>query len=435
MKIFNKKLFLISFMSLNLMTTSLLVNVPAYAMYSYITEDNDVHIQNGIHCKLCENDTYMVVGLDDGIEKIAVPEKINGKVISRINSIHSCSLKEIQIPDTVTDIDENAFRGCRSLDKVALPKNLQEIKEGVFSSCFRLRQVELPKELKTISTNAFLSCNLLESILIPESVSSISKDAFKYCHLLRDFSIDDKNKNYKISENGSLYDLRTNEIIININKEFLSEKERQADFVYNEFKKLTPRDNSLTTLEENINAFMQNYGGGKPKVISEADFENYISTKNKKLLFRGIVGAQYCDMLKYSNTAYFPDGFNGQAIYTTDNLSYAKQYATEEDSHIARMVVADETKVTNDLELDIIKNIIVSKHYEEFPESKAIVFGDLPDNINRHLINNYGLIAAILGFDAIDNLNGSDEFFWIGTEFAILNRSKLIICDKDIDVK
>lgn len=397
-------------------------------------KEDDVYIQDGIHCKSCEDGTYMVVRLDDGIEKISIPGIINGKVVSRIHSMRSDSLKEVQIPDTVTDIDEEAFKGCRFLDKVALPKNLREIKEGVFFNCFRLRQVTLPEGLKTISSHAFKSCNLLRALTIPASVDNISEDAFEYCHLLQAVSKDDTK--FRVTENGSLRDVKNDRVVIKIDKNFIKEKEAQADLVYNKFQELK-RDcgDSLESFESNINAFMQVHGGGKPQVLSKDAFKKHIS--KEKRFFRGVGGLRYCDALRCSDVAYFSNAFNGHAIYTTDDFlkakRYAEDYAPEEDPYIMMMALADDANITTDLELDTIKNIIVSDHYDEFPESKTIWFGDFPNNINKQFINDYGLIAAILGFDAIDNLNDI-EFDWIGREMAVVNRSKLIICDKDIAV-
>lgn len=393
----------------------------------------DIIVENGVRYQPHENGNYMVVGLCDNIEKISIPGTINGKTVDRIHKINSDSLKEIDMPDTVMDISENAFSGCRMLDKVILPKHLAELKKDVFARCYRLRKIVLPDSLKSIKDGAFCLCKELETICMPSSVDNIDENAFKYCHILSNILVDPENKNYKTDGSGSLYDLRLGKKIIEVDKEDLAEKSKKADEIYNGFKNMTNGVNSLDEYKKKANEFMQNYGVAKPKLVSKADFDK--ECKNKKALYRGIVGKKYGDALKYNEKfSYFCNGFSGDAIYTTSDREYAERYTYgKKDSCIVEMTYSDDAKITNHLEMEIIKDLIVAKHYDEFVASEMMPFGDIEDSINKSFITNYGLMAAMLGFDAIDDSCVSDEngeFFWIGNEFPVVNRSKLIICDE-----
>lgn len=44
-------------------------------------------------------------------------------------------LDEVEIPDSVTLIDDCAFRGCTSLEKVIIPDSVTELGWGIFDGC------------------------------------------------------------------------------------------------------------------------------------------------------------------------------------------------------------------------------------------------------------------------------------------------------------
>lgn len=82
------------------------------------------------------------------------------------------------VPDTVTDIEDGAFKGCHTLMEVILPESLAEIKTGVFMDCTSLISVTLPEGLKIIRGNAFKNCRSLEKIHLPEGLTTLEYGAF-----------------------------------------------------------------------------------------------------------------------------------------------------------------------------------------------------------------------------------------------------------------
>lgn len=99
------------------------------------------------------------------------------------------SMKEIHIPEGVTEIGAFAFLGCTALEKIHLPNSVTEIREQAFSGCTALRDVHLPEGLKEIGWYEFVRCTTLKEIHIPDSVMKIREGAFSGCTLLEDIHI------------------------------------------------------------------------------------------------------------------------------------------------------------------------------------------------------------------------------------------------------
>jgi hypothetical protein len=81
------------------------------------------------------------------------------------------------LPDSVSEIGEEAFSYCSKLSELQFPKKLKTIAKGAFSNC-GLSQLVLPDGLKTIGAEAFSGGVSLRSIRLPASLASIGAKAF-----------------------------------------------------------------------------------------------------------------------------------------------------------------------------------------------------------------------------------------------------------------
>jgi hypothetical protein len=88
---------------------------------------------------------------------------------SKITSIGSSAffeckaLKSIEIPETVTEIDVQAF-GCTALEHVTLPQGMTELSRYIFSECNSLKTLTIPKSVKKINDGALYDCPKLNDI-------------------------------------------------------------------------------------------------------------------------------------------------------------------------------------------------------------------------------------------------------------------------------
>ena len=92
-------------------------------------------------------------------------------------------LKSIEIPTTVTEIDDRAFENCRLLSEVNFAEDgaLTEIGNWAFYNCHELKNVVVPEGVTNIGHAAFYGCTYLESLTLPSSVQQVNDNGFALC--------------------------------------------------------------------------------------------------------------------------------------------------------------------------------------------------------------------------------------------------------------
>ena len=86
-------------------------------------------------------------------------------------------IKQITIPDTVTEIGDRAFIYCEQLASITLPLGLQKISNRMLYGCMSLTSITIPAAVTEIGSQAFAYSGVTE-ITIPASVTSIGDYAF-----------------------------------------------------------------------------------------------------------------------------------------------------------------------------------------------------------------------------------------------------------------
>lgn len=108
--------------------------------------------------------------------EIKIPESVTN--IGEEAFEYCQNITSIIIPESVTNIGRVAFKSCENLTSVIIPQGVTQIEESTFSGCSSLSNVTIPKGVTSISNAAFYSCTSLKNITIPETVTSIDKSAF-----------------------------------------------------------------------------------------------------------------------------------------------------------------------------------------------------------------------------------------------------------------
>ena len=101
----------------------------------------------------------------------------------------------VTIPENVTNDDTTypvqkigayAFAECPELTGVNIPATITEIEDHAFDNCAGLASVTIPETVTTIGARAFVGCTKLTSIDIPASVTDLGIWAFLNCDNLTD---------------------------------------------------------------------------------------------------------------------------------------------------------------------------------------------------------------------------------------------------------
>ena len=197
--------------------------------------------------------------IEDGIGTLIVPSSINGVAVKYVKFLgvinvdkivfesgiekigyvcmgnkEKTQLKEVDIPNTVTTIEDKAFYYCDSLRKIYIPESVVSIGNETFMHCSGLisiavnekntvydsrdncnaliqkgtdtliigcKNTVIPSGTKQIVDAAFFGCSGLKSIAIPESVTEIGYYSFVECTGIEQITVDEKNTVYDSRKN------------------------------------------------------------------------------------------------------------------------------------------------------------------------------------------------------------------------------------------
>lgn len=135
------------------------------------------YIENGAF-KCCINLTTIIL-----------PEKLTH--IGQFAFYHCLNLSTLTLPTRLTHVGDGAFEGCENLTTITLPDGLTTIGKEVFKECKKLTTITLPNSLTHIGNGAFAKCENLTTITFPNGLTYIGDNAFCDCKSLTDITLPD----------------------------------------------------------------------------------------------------------------------------------------------------------------------------------------------------------------------------------------------------
>ena len=136
-----------------------LLNIPASVttMYTYSFHDNTkLRVAEG-------NATYK------SIDDVLILNKAGTKVI-----MASRNATTYNIPNTVTEIGQNAFYWCNKMTSITIPDSVTVIGARAFEGCSSLKEITIPQSVTSIGADAFIYCGNLTAINIKGTANRIS---------------------------------------------------------------------------------------------------------------------------------------------------------------------------------------------------------------------------------------------------------------------
>ena len=195
--------------TLGLLTLAyLLVAVPATAQVNYAISGNTARVANSPNAS----------------GDIVIASTYNGYPVTSIGifAFAGSSLTSVTIPNSVTNIEYQAFRSCTSLTSVTIPNSVTSIGPQPFERCTSLTNLSvdasnpvysslngvlfdkaqttlitfppgrgsyvMPDSVTSIGDYAFSQCTSLTNVTIGNGVTSIGRDAFIACTSLTNFT-------------------------------------------------------------------------------------------------------------------------------------------------------------------------------------------------------------------------------------------------------
>ncbi len=99
------------------------------------------------------------------------------------------TLRSVEVPESVTEMDSHSFYRCAALETVKLKCRISRISYDMFAYSRNLKTVELPSTLEEIYMYAFSYCTSLPTITIPDGVKSIGRSTFWNCSSLESVNL------------------------------------------------------------------------------------------------------------------------------------------------------------------------------------------------------------------------------------------------------
>ena len=123
---------------------------------------------------LCPLSTIVV---EEGNPKYDSRNNCNAIIITSTNTLLAGSDNTI-IPEGITAISPNAFRGRKHIASIAIPNSVTRIGESAFEDCTSLTSITIPDGVTAIKGFAFAFCDALTSVIIGKGVNSVDQGAF-----------------------------------------------------------------------------------------------------------------------------------------------------------------------------------------------------------------------------------------------------------------
>lgn len=154
---------------LSVTASALTQNEAGYAgLYNKVPSSNG----SGYTYRFLSANTIAITDYKGYDTEVTIPSKIDGYTVTGVEYMDTSNVRKIVMPDTVTYIGESAFADSSDgvpLEEVVLSKNLKTIGPWAFSGCFELKSIDIPESVTEIENGAFSGCYSLENFNVSKN--------------------------------------------------------------------------------------------------------------------------------------------------------------------------------------------------------------------------------------------------------------------------
>lgn len=153
----------------------------------------DYYTQDGVLFERVNGEYIQLKQYPVGNERTVYEIPDNVKTIGQKSFYKSRHLKEIVMPDSVTDfVGSLCFADCVNLEKITLSENITSIGDSAFRNCGKLKEISLPEGVSRIGFDSFEECDSLEEINFPDALTYIGIGSFAGCDNLKTVNLSGK---------------------------------------------------------------------------------------------------------------------------------------------------------------------------------------------------------------------------------------------------
>lgn len=154
---------------LSVTASALTQNEDGYAgLYNKVPSSNG----SGYTYRFLSANTIAITDYNGYDTEVTIPSKIDGYTVTGVEYMDTSNVRKIVMPDTVTYIGESAFADSSDgipLEEVVLSKNLKTIGPWAFSGCLELKSIDIPESVTEIENGAFSGCYSLENFNVSKN--------------------------------------------------------------------------------------------------------------------------------------------------------------------------------------------------------------------------------------------------------------------------
>lgn len=137
-----------------------------------VSSENKIYdSRNGCNAIIRTSDNSLI----SGCKNTVIPQDvvhIEGPAFS------ATVIENIEIPEGIVSIGQNAFSACRQLKSISIPESVVTIQGYAFHFCLNLKSVTIKGKLKILGEAAFADCEKLTVIHMDKGVEMIASRAF-----------------------------------------------------------------------------------------------------------------------------------------------------------------------------------------------------------------------------------------------------------------